>query len=69
MSRGSVRKRGQAWSIVYDMGHDPATGRRRQRWEGRFPTERAAKRALTKALATSTKVLYRAEWEDSRRVR
>jgi hypothetical protein len=32
--RGTVVKRGKTWSMVYDEGTDPVTGRRRQRWKG-----------------------------------
>jgi integrase len=48
--RGSVRKRGRSWQIVYDLGLDPVSGKRRQKTEGGFGTERAAKRELTKRL-------------------
>jgi hypothetical protein len=49
--RGSVVKRGNTWSYVVDVGRDPVTGRRRQRWKGGFPTKREAERALGRALA------------------
>ena len=38
--RGSVVKRGNTWSYVVDVGRDPVTGRRRQRWKRGFPTKR-----------------------------
>ena len=38
--RGSVVKRGRTWSYVVDVGRDPESGRRRQRWKGGFATER-----------------------------
>ena len=40
--RGSVVKRGTTWSFVVDVGRDPGTGRRRQRWKGGFATKRDA---------------------------
>ncbi len=49
--RGSVIKRGRTWSYVVDVGRDPATGRRRQRWKGGFATRREAEKALGRALA------------------
>lgn len=49
--RGSVIKRGIRWSYVVDIGRDPATGRRRQRWKGGFATKRDAEQALSRALA------------------
>ena len=49
--RGSVVKRGNTWSYVVDVGRDPVTGRRRQRWKGGYPTKREAERALGRALA------------------
>jgi integrase len=48
--RGHVRKRGKRWSIVYDEGTDPETGRRRQRWLSGFATKREAEDALTRTL-------------------
>ena len=48
--RGSVVKRGRTWSYVVDIGRDPESGRRRQRWKGGFPTKREAELALNRAL-------------------
>jgi integrase len=42
--RGHVRKRGNTWSYVIDVGTDPATGRRRQRTKGGFPTRKAPRK-------------------------
>jgi integrase len=44
--RGSVVKRGRTWSYVVDVGRDPVTGRRRQRWRGGYATKSDAERAL-----------------------
>ena len=49
--RGSVVKRGRSWSYVVDVGRDPVTGRRRQRWKGGYPTKREAERALAGRIA------------------
>src|SRR5262245_17614543 len=48
--RGHVRKRGRAWCFVIDVGRDPETRKRRQRWQSGFPTRKAAERALRTAL-------------------
>src|ERR1700738_3426149 len=48
--KGSVRRRGATWLIVYDVGDDPVTGKRRQKWKGGFRTKRDAEAALTDAL-------------------
>ena len=45
--RGHLRKRGkQSWSAVVDIGHDPNTGKRRQKWETVKGTKRDAERRL-----------------------
>ncbi|MDP9335022.1 MAG: site-specific integrase [Actinomycetota bacterium] len=51
--RGSVVKRGDTWSYVVDVGRDPVSGRRRQRWKGGFATKREAEKALGRALAAA----------------
>lgn len=47
---GHVRKRGATWAYVLDVGRDPETGKRRQRWRSGFPRRKDAQEALTKAL-------------------
>jgi integrase len=47
MARGSIRKRGQTWTVVVDVGRDPTTRRRRQLSKGGFRTRRDANRWLT----------------------
>lgn len=49
--RGSVFKRGKTWTIVYDEGVDPVTGKRRQRSRSGFRTKAAAQEALTESLS------------------
>lgn len=44
--RGTVVERGRTWSYVVDVGRDPVTGRRRQRWRGGFASKRDAEHAL-----------------------
>jgi Arm DNA-binding domain/Phage integrase, N-terminal SAM-like domain len=45
-------KRGSTWSVVLDVGPDPATGRRRQKWKGGFRTRKAAEAALRELSAS-----------------
>jgi integrase len=48
--RGHTRKRGKSWCFVIDVGRDPETQKRRQRWQSGFPTRKAAEEGLRKAL-------------------
>lgn len=48
--RGHVRKRGRKWVVVIDTGTDPATGRRRQKWQSGFERRSDAERALAELL-------------------
>ncbi|MDP8961934.1 MAG: site-specific integrase [Actinomycetota bacterium] len=50
--RGHVRKRWSTWSIVYDEGPDPVTGKRRQREKRGFRTRAEAEEALAIVIAT-----------------
>ena len=46
--RGHLKQRSKgSWSIVLDMGRDPATGKRRQQWQ----TVRGTKKEAEKKLA------------------
>lgn len=50
--RGHVVRRGRStWTYVIDLPPDPATGRRRQKSKGGFPTKRAAEEAMREAIA------------------
>src|SRR3546814_1948891 len=49
--RGHVERRGKTGSYVIDVAPDPATGRRRQRRKGGFPTKGAAEDAMREAIA------------------
>ena len=46
--KGKVTRRGAGWQYVVDVGADPATGKRRQRSKGGFPTRKEAEKALAK---------------------
>lgn len=47
--RGHIRKRGNNWAVVVDVGRDK-NGQRRQRWHGGFATRRDAQQGLTEIL-------------------
>lgn len=49
--RDGVVKRGSSFSYVLELGPDPATGKRRQKWVGGFKTRREAKKARATAQA------------------
>lgn len=47
--RGHIRKRGNTWSVVVDLGTDE-TGRRRQKWHSGFRNKKEATQGLTEIL-------------------
>ena len=56
--RGSVVRpagRRRTWSFRIDVGRDPETGRRRQRWVGGFKTRKEAQAALARMITTSVR--------------
>jgi len=56
--RGHIRKRGDSWAIVLDVGRNPATGRRQQKWHSGYRTQREAQRALPELLSKLNKGTY-----------
>ncbi len=48
--RGHVRKRGDKWAVVVDVGVDADTGKRRQRWHSGFDRRKDAERELSAIL-------------------
>jgi hypothetical protein len=48
--RGSIRKRGSAYTYILDMPADPVTGKRRQKTKGGFRTKRECQAALNEAI-------------------
>jgi integrase len=49
--QGHIRKRGKgSWTVVIDLGRDPATGRRRQLWQSIKGTKREAQSLLVQLL-------------------
>ena len=48
--RGHIRKRGGTYAVVVDNGHNPTTGKRRQKWITVKGTKRDAERKLAEVL-------------------
>ena len=49
--RGTIKQRSKgSWTIILDLESDPATGRRRQRWETIRGSRRQAEQRLTELL-------------------
>ncbi len=44
--KGHVRKRGSKWCFIIDLGRDPETGKRKQKWFSGFNTKKEAERAM-----------------------
>ncbi len=56
--RGSVVKRGKSYSVVVDLGRDPITGKRRQKWHSGYRTKRDAERAVAELIGTVNSGTY-----------
>ena len=48
--RGTIKKRGKRYYIIYDEGRDPVSGKRRQRWVSAGDTKKEAERKLTEEI-------------------
>lgn len=48
--RGSVVKRGSGYAVVVELGRDPETGKRRQKWHSGYRTRKEAERARVELL-------------------
>ncbi len=57
--RGSVRRRNSSWSVVLDIGIDPATGKRQQTRKA-FPTRRSAEAWLAATLKDAQQESFQA---------
>ena len=49
--KGHIADKNGRYYAVFDIGSDPATGKRRQKWIGGFTTKRDAQKALTAAVS------------------
>jgi len=56
--RGSIVKRGKSYSVVLDLGTDPTSGRRRQRWHSGYRTKRDASAALAELVSSVNRGAY-----------
>ena len=56
--RGSVKKYGSSWCVTFDLGIDPATGKRRQKRKRGFVTRKEAETALTKMITDAEDGLF-----------
>ena len=56
--RGSVVKRGKGYSVVLDLGDDPQTNKRRQKWHSGFRTKREAQAALAEMIGSVNQGTY-----------
>ena len=56
--RGSVVKRGTTWSAVVDLGRDPQTKKRRQKWHSGYTTKKEAQAALADLLGSVNHGVY-----------
>lgn len=59
--RGAIVKRGKSCSVVLDVGRDPQTGKRRQKWHGGYRTKREADAALAELVGNVNRGTYMAK--------
>jgi len=63
--RGHIRKRGKnSWAVVVDLGRDPASGKRRQKWFA-HKTRREAEAHLAQIVAAMQERRVDAAGEDA----
>jgi len=56
--RGSIVKRGKGYSVVVDLGRDPETSKRRQKWHSGFRTKREAEAGLAELVGNVNRGTY-----------
>jgi len=56
--KGHVRKRGSKWCFVLDVGTDPKTGKRKQKWFSGFNTKKEAERAMAAKIHELNQGIY-----------
>ena len=56
--RGSIIRRGKSYSVVVDLGRDPETGKRRQKWHSGYRTKREAEAALADLVGSVNRGTY-----------
>ncbi|MGE7873794.1 Arm DNA-binding domain-containing protein [Bacillus paramycoides] len=48
--KGHIRKRGSKWAIIIDIGPNPETGKRRQKWFSGYKTKKEAQADMAKRI-------------------
>ena len=56
--RGSIKKDGSTWNVVFDLGKDPITGKRKQKRKRGFKTKKEAEKYLNEQLNSLDKGTY-----------
>ena len=56
--RGSVKKDGSSWNVIFDLGKDPLTGNRKQKRKRGFKTKKEAEKYLSEQLNAVGKGTY-----------
>jgi integrase len=56
--KGHVRKRGNLWCFILDIGTDEETGKRKQKWFSGFETKKEAEKAMAEKLNELNKGTY-----------
>ena len=56
--RGHIRKRGKSYSLVVDIGNDPITKKRKQKWYSGYKTKKDAEKALAEIINKLEKGVY-----------
>ncbi len=56
--RGSVVRRGKGYSVVVELGRDPETGKRRQKWHSGYRTKKEAEAALAELVGSVNRGVY-----------
>ena len=63
--KGHVTKKGNRWYYVLDVGTDPKTGKRKQKWFSGFNTKREAERAMAKKIA---EIMLKGDYVEPKRI-
>ena len=56
--RGSIKKDGNSWNVVFDLGKDPVTGKRKQKRKRGFKTKKEAEKYINEQLNAIDKGTY-----------
>lgn len=56
--RGSIKKDGNSWYVIFDLGKDPVTGKRKQKRKRGFKTKKEAEKYISEQLNALDKGVY-----------